>query len=93
MQARERIEYAANETWRTFKKVFPYIIIGVAIGSVIHNWIPQEAIELVLGDHNPLAVVLATIVGAPVYADTFGAIPIAEALFFRVLDWERCLHS
>ena len=83
MQARERIEYAANETWRTFKKVYPYIIIGVAIGSVIHNWIPQEAIEFVLGDHNPLAVVLATIVGAPVYADTFGAIPIAEAFFFK----------
>lgn len=83
MQIYERLSYAAEETWSTFKKVFPYIIIGVAIGSLIHNWIPQQAIEFVLGEHNPFAVVLATIVGAPVYADTFGAIPIAEALYFK----------
>jgi uncharacterized membrane protein YraQ (UPF0718 family) len=83
MNVRDRLAFAWRETWSTFKKVFPYILIGVAIGSLIHNWIPQEAIELVLGDRNPLAVVLATVVGAPIYADTFGAIPIAEALFYK----------
>lgn len=83
MSIRDRLSYAAQQTFSTFKKVFPYVIVGVAIGSLIHNWIPQEAIELVLGDGNPLAVVLATIVGAPIYADTFGAIPIAEALYLK----------
>ena len=76
----DRLAYARGETWSTFKKVFPYILIGVAIGALIHNWIPQEVIEPVLGDGNPFAVVIATLVGAPIYADTFGAIPIAEAL-------------
>ena len=76
----DRLAYARGETWSTFKKVFPYILIGVAIGTLIHNWIPQEVIEPVLGDGNPFAVVIATLVGAPIYADTFGAIPIAEAL-------------
>lgn len=83
MSVRDRLSFAGRETWSTFKKVFPYILLGVAIGSLIHNWIPQEAVELVLGDRNPLAVVLATVVGAPIYADTFGAIPIAEALYYK----------
>lgn len=83
MRVRERLAYAAAETWSTFRKVFPYILLGVAVGSLIHNWIPQEAVELVLGEGNPLAVVLATLVGAPIYADTFGAIPIAETLYLK----------
>lgn len=77
----ERLSYAKGQTWETFKKVFPYILVGVAIGALIHNWIPQDVIEFVLGDGNPLAVVLATLIGAPIYADIFGTIPIAEALF------------
>lgn len=83
MNVRERLVYARGETATTFKKVFPYILIGVGVGALIHNWIPQEFIEAILGDGNPFAVVLATLVGAPIYADTFGAIPIAEALFFK----------
>lgn len=83
MGVRERLVYARGETATTFKKVFPYILIGVGIGALIHNWIPQEFIEAILGDGNPFAVVLATLVGAPIYADTFGAIPIAEALYFK----------
>ncbi|MGI6535052.1 MAG: permease [Eggerthellaceae bacterium] len=83
MSVRDRLAFAGRETWSTFKKVFPYVLAGVAIGSLIHNWIPQDAVELVLGDQNPLAVVLATVVGAPIYADTFGAIPIAEALYYK----------
>ncbi|MFR2030174.1 MAG: permease [Collinsella sp.] len=55
----------------------------MGIGAFIHNWIPAEWIELVLGDGNPFAVVLAHPVGAPIYADTFGAIPIAEALYYK----------
>ena len=83
MRVRERLAYAAGETWSTFRKVFPYILLGVAIGSLIHNWIPPEAIEWGRGERNPLAGVLAVLVGAPIYADTFGAIPIAEALFLK----------
>lgn len=83
MTRRERLAHAATETKSTFKKVFPFILAGVGVGALIHNWIPQEAIEFVLGEDNPLAVVLATIVGVPIYADTFGTIPIAEALYFK----------
>ena len=64
----------------TLKKVFPYILIGVAIGAVIHNWIPQEWIQTVLGSTNPFGVVLATVLGTPMYADMFGVISVAEAL-------------
>ena len=61
-------------------KVWPYVLVGVGVGALIHNWIPQGWIEAVLGGGNPLSVVLATLVGAPVYADIFGTLPIAEAL-------------
>ncbi|WP_455127145.1 permease [Pseudoramibacter alactolyticus] len=64
----------------TFKKVFPYILAGVGIGAVIHNWIPEAWVTAVLGSHNPLGVALATAVGVPMYADIFGTIPIAQAL-------------
>lgn len=83
MTVPERLAYARKETWGTFRKVFPYILLGVGIGAFIHNWIPAEWIQAVLGDGNPFAVVLATLVGAPIYADTFGAIPIAEALYYK----------
>lgn len=80
---RERALYAAGETASTFRKVFPYILVGVGIGSLVHNWIPQEVIEPVLGDGNPFAVILATVAGAPIYADVFGVIPIAESLLAK----------
>ena len=77
---KDRLIYAKEQTLSTFKKVFPYILIGVGVGAVIHNWIPENWIELVLGSKNPFAVVLATLIGVPMYADIFGTIPIAEAL-------------
>ncbi|NHM16822.1 permease [Eggerthellaceae bacterium zg-887] len=80
MTRMERVRYALGQTGGTFRKVFPFILAGVAVGALIHNWIPQDVIEAVLGDGNPFAVVLATLVGAPIYADIFGTIPIAEAL-------------
>ena len=64
----------------TFKKVFPYILLGVGIGALIHNWIPESWIETVLGSKNPFGVILATLIGVPMYADIFGTIPVAEAL-------------
>ena len=67
----------------TFKKVFPYILVGVGIGALIHNWIPESWIETVLGSNNPFGVILATIVGIPMYADIFGTIPVAEALLSK----------
>lgn len=80
---RERVTYAWERVWETFKKVFPYILVGVLIGSVIHNWIPEQWIEKVLGSDNPFGVMLATLVGVPMYADIFGTIPIAEALLSK----------
>lgn len=76
-----RIQYAKSIVVGTIKKVFWYVLIGVGIGAIIHNWIPQKFIETVLGNNNPFSVILATIVGIPMYADIFGTIPIAEALF------------
>ena len=80
LTVRDRLVYAKDQVVTTFKKVFPYILIGVGIGSIIHNWIPEAWVEAVLGSRNPLGVVLATLVGVPMYADIFGAIPVAEAL-------------
>ncbi len=77
---RDRLQYAKEQMLNTFKKVFPYILIGVGIGAVIHNWIPQAWIAAVLGSDNPFGVVLATLLGVPMYADIFGTLPIAEAL-------------
>lgn len=79
----ERLQYAKEQVIETFKKVFPYILIGVGIGAIIHNWIPEAWIEGILGGNNPFGVVLATIVGIPMYADIFGTIPVAEALLAK----------
>lgn len=80
---KDRLIYARDQVVSTFKKVFPYILIGVGIGAVIHNWIPEGVVEKVLGDGNPLGVILATVIGIPMYADIFGTIPIAEALLSK----------
>lgn len=80
---KERLVYAKEQMLATLKKVFPYILVGVGIGALIHNWIPEHWIEAALGSDNPLGVILATLVGIPMYADIFGTIPIAEALLFK----------
>ena len=79
----DRIQYAWEQVVSTAKKVFPYVLVGVGIGAIIHNWIPEELIIKLLGDRNPFGVVLATIAGVPMYADIFGTIPIAEALLAK----------
>lgn len=80
---KDRVDFSKTQVRDTFKKVFPYILVGVGIGALIHNWIPQTWVENILGSKNPLGVVLATAIGAPMYADIFGAIPIAEALLSK----------
>lgn len=77
---RQRLVYAKEQVASTFKKVFLYILVGVGIGALIHNWIPESWVEAVLGGRNPFGVILATLVGVPMYADIFGTIPVAEAL-------------
>lgn len=79
----DRLIFAKEQVIDTFKKVFPYILVGVGIGAGIHNWIPQSWIENILGGGNPFAVILATFVGIPMYADIFGTIPVAEALLSK----------
>ncbi len=79
----DRVKYAFEQVCGTAKKVFPYVLIGVGIGAVIHNWIPEDFIIKALGDNNPFGVILATFAGVPMYADIFGTIPIAEALLSK----------
>lgn len=78
---KERISYGKEQVKEIIQRVWLYVIIGVGIGAAIHNWIPQSAIEKVIGGNNPFAVIVATLVGIPMYADIFGTLPIAEALF------------
>lgn len=83
LHVKERVRYAWGQVCATAKKVFPYVLIGVGIGAIIHNWIPEEWIVKLLGTGNPFGVILATIAGVPMYADIFGTIPIAEALLAK----------
>ncbi len=83
MTKRERVEYAKGQVKATVHKVFWYIIIGVGIGAVIHNWVPSSLILAVLGSSNPFSVIIAAVVGIPMYADIFGTLPIAEALWAK----------
>lgn len=83
LTTKDRLNFAKSSTKETFLKVFPYILVGVGIGALIHNYIPASWIEGMLGKDNPFAVILAVIVGVPIYADIFGTIPIAEALLIK----------
>lgn len=80
---RDRLSYAKDQVKATVKKVAPYIFIGVGIGAIIHNLIPEHIIQAILGGNNPFSVILATLVGVPMYADIFGTIPVAESLFAK----------
>jgi uncharacterized membrane protein YraQ (UPF0718 family) len=77
----ERISYSKDQVMQIIKKVWIYVLIGVGIGAAIHNWIPESIIQNVIGGNNPFSVLIATVVGIPMYADIFGTLPIAEALF------------
>ena len=83
LTVKDRMQYTWEQVVSTAKKVAPYVLIGVGIGAIIHNWIPEEFIIQLLGTGNPLGVVIATIAGVPMYADIFGTIPIAEALLAK----------
>lgn len=83
---KDRTKYALEKVLSTVKKVFPYVLIGVGVGSIIHNWIPGNFIIKILGSGNPFGVVIAAIAGVPMYADIFGTIPIAEALLSKGAD-------
>jgi uncharacterized membrane protein YraQ (UPF0718 family) len=80
---KDRMNYAKDQVLATVKKVAPYIFVGVGIGAVIHNLIPEAWIQSILGSNNPFSVILATLVGVPMYADIFGTIPVAESLFAK----------
>lgn len=83
LTVRDRLVYAKDQVTSTFKKVFPYILLGVGIGALIHNWIPESWIQSILGSSNPFGVIFATVIGVPMYADIFGTIPVAEALLAK----------
>ena len=79
----DRLQYAKGQALSTYRKVLPYLLVGVGVGAVIHNWIPQTWVETVLGSGNPFGVLAAVLVGVPMYADIFGTIPVAEALLAK----------
>lgn len=79
----DRLDFAAEQTSATAKRLLPYVLAGVAVGAFIHNWIPEEFVVRLLGSRNPFGVILAALVGIPMYADVFGTIPIAEALLAK----------
>ena len=83
LTVKDRLQYAWEQVVETAKKVFPYVLVGVGIGAIIHNWIPEEFIVRLLGGNNPFGVIFATVAGVPMYADIFGTIPIAEALLAK----------
>lgn len=86
LTAMDRAVFAKDQVVQTFRKVFPYILVGVGIGAVIHNWIPADWIEGAFGKGNPFGVILVTLIGVPMYGDIFGTIPIAEALLYKGAD-------
>ena len=83
LTVKDRLIYSKDQVLVTLKRVFPYILVGVGIGALIHNWIPESWIQTVLGSKNPFGVILATLIGVPMYADIFGTIPVAEALLSK----------
>lgn len=83
MTTNDRIRYSLEQVKSTVSKVWAYVVIGVLVGALIHNWIPEDIIQMVLGDENPFSVIIATLIGIPIYADIFGTIPIAEALYAK----------
>lgn len=83
LSRKDRLVYAKEQVLNIIKKVWPYILIGVGIGAAIHNWIPQEVITALIGQDKPYSVLLATMIGVPMYADIFGTLPIAEALVLK----------
>lgn len=80
LSTRDRIAFARDAVVDIIKRVWLYVLIGVGIGAAIHGWIPQTWVETALGSENPFSVVIATLIGVPMYADIFGTLPIAEAL-------------
>ncbi|MCH3958777.1 MAG: permease [Selenomonas sp.] len=86
LTSKDRMVYARDQVVQTFRKVFPYILVGVGIGAIIHNWIPADWIEGAFGKGNPFGVLLVTLIGVPMYGDIFGTIPIAEALLYKGAD-------
>ncbi|MCE5196768.1 MAG: permease [Negativicutes bacterium] len=83
LSVRDRLQFSRDQVIATVQKVFLYVLIGVGIGALIHNWIPDAWVSNVLGSNNPFSVILATLVGVPMYADIFGTLPVAEALLAK----------
>jgi uncharacterized membrane protein YraQ (UPF0718 family) len=83
LTVRDRLNYSKEQVLNIVKRVWLYILIGVGIGAVIHNWIPENIISMVLGQDKWYSVLVATLVGVPMYADIFGTLPVAEALIYK----------
>jgi uncharacterized membrane protein YraQ (UPF0718 family) len=83
LTVRDRLDYAKEQVFNIVKRIWLYILIGVGIGAVIHNWIPENVISAVLGQDKWYSVLVVSLVGVPMYADIFGTLPVAEALVYK----------
>lgn len=84
---RDRLEYAKTQMLETLRKVFPYILVGVGIGALIHNWIPEDWVTSILGGKNPFGVVLATLIGIPMYGDILAAFRLLKPFWQKAHSW------
>ncbi len=80
---KDRLSFAKDQVLDIIKRVWLYILVGVGIGAAIHNWIPEAVISSILGQDKWYSVLVATLVGVPMYADIFGTLPIAESLVLK----------
>lgn len=80
LSRKERIEFAKTNVKDIVGRVWKYLLMGIAIGALIHGWAPEEVLSKYAGPENPLAVIFATVIAIPLYSNAMGTIPIAEAL-------------
>jgi uncharacterized membrane protein YraQ (UPF0718 family) len=76
----ERVDLGVEEVKTILGKVWPYLLVGIALGAAIHGWVPQSFFTRVAGPGNPLAVPIAVVIGLPFYSNAAGTLPLIEAL-------------
>ena len=77
---REKLVYARDYTVELLKRIWPYVIIGIALGGIVHGYIPTDFVVKYAGRDNPFAVLVAVLIGIPLYSNAAGMIPVVQAL-------------
>jgi uncharacterized protein len=88
---KERIVYARGYTKDILKKVWIYVIVGIGFGALIHGYVPMDFVVKYAGPGNPFAVIVAVLLGVPLYSNAAGTIPIVQALVGKGLPMGTAL--